>query len=80
MARIQGVTKETASPEIREIFERQERIYGSVLNTSPIYALRPTILKGASALAEGIRASGLIEEPLKSLVSLRAATINGCPF
>lgn len=80
MARMQGVSKEQAPPDVREIFERQERFYGAPLNTTPIYALRPTILRGAQALAEGIRASRLLPESLKSLVSLRAAMINGCPF
>lgn len=80
MARIPNVTKEKATPEVREILERQERSLGAPLNTSVIYAYRPSILFGATALAQGIADSKLIEPSLKDLVSLRAALVNGCPF
>ena len=80
MARIRGICKEEVTPEVLAVFERQETIYGNALNTLPIYALRPTILQGTTALAAGIEASGLIEDSLKRLVSLKAALINGCPF
>jgi alkylhydroperoxidase family enzyme len=80
MARIKGVTKETAAPELRGIFEEQEKQYGAPLNTLRIYALRPTIYKGAQALAQGIRDSGLIAPELKHLVCVKAAGINGCPY
>lgn len=80
MARIVGVTEEQAPEEVRAIFEEQERRYGSVLNTARIYALRPTIFVGVQALAEGIRASGLIEAELRHLVCVKAAAINGCPY
>jgi hypothetical protein len=51
-----------------------------VLNTAPIYGLRPTIQKGVQALAEGIVASGLIDPQLRHLVCMKAASINGCPY
>ncbi len=79
MSRILGVTKDNGTPEIQAAYESQETVYGSALNTLPIYALRPTILQGTTALAAGIEASGLIEKSLKRLVSLKAALINGCP-
>lgn len=80
MARIKGVTKDEASEEVRVIFAEQEKRYGAVLNTAWVYALRPTIQKGVQALAEGIRASGLIEPETRHLVCLKAASINGCPY
>ena len=80
MARVREVTKEEASDDVRAIFEEQERRYGFVSNTAKIYALRPTIQKGVQALAEGIRASGLIAPELRHLVCVKAASINGCPF
>jgi hypothetical protein len=80
MARIKGVTKEQASPEVQAIFEQQEKRYGSILNTAGVYALRPSIQKGVQALAEGIQTSGLIEPGLRHLVCMKAASINGCPY
>lgn len=66
--------------EVRAIFEEQEKRYGAVLHTAWVYALRPTIQKGVQALAEGIRASGLIEPEIRHLACLKAASINGCPY
>ena len=80
MSRVIGIAKENVAPEIQEAYERQEALYGNVLNSIQVYALRPTILQGTTALAAGIEASGLIENSLKRLVSLKAALINGCPF
>lgn len=80
MARVREVRKDEASEEVRAIFEEQEKRYGFVSNTAKIYALRPTIQKGVQALADGIRASGLIEPELRHLVCVKAASINGCPF
>ena len=80
MSRVIGIAKENVAPEILGAYERQEALYGNPLNTLQVYALRPTILQGTTALAAGIEASGLIETSLKRLVSLKAAIINGCPF
>ena len=80
MTRIKGVTKEEASADVRSVFEAQEKQYGAVLNTAPVYALRPTIQQGVRALADGIQASGLIDPELKHLLCMKAASINGCPY
>ena len=80
MSRIMGIAKENVSPEVQGIYEKQEVLYGKALNTLQVYALRPTILQGTTALAVGIEASGLIDNSLKKLVSLKTAIINGCPF
>ncbi len=80
MARIKGVTEEEAPDEVRAVFQKQEQSYGSVLNTAPIYGLRPTIQRGVQALTEGIVASGLIEPQLRHLLCMKAASINGCPY
>jgi hypothetical protein len=80
MARIPGVTKDEAPETVRRVFEKQEQQYGAVLNTAPIYGLRPTIQQGVQALAEGIVASGLIEPQLRHILCMKAASINGCPY
>jgi hypothetical protein len=80
MLRIKGVSKEDAPPEVRELFEAQEKQYGSVLNTAKVYGLRPTIQKGVQGLQQGILASGLIPADLRHLLCMKAASINGCPY
>jgi len=80
MLRIKGITREEAAPEVREIFEAQERQHGSILNTAKVYGLRPTIQKGVQALQAGILASGLISGELRHLLCMKAASINGCPY
>ena len=80
MLRIKGITREEAAPEVREIFEAQERRHGSILNTAKVYGLRPTIQKGVQALQAGILASGLISCELRHLLCMKAANINGCPY
>jgi hypothetical protein len=80
MLRIKGVSKENAAPEVREVFEAQEKQHGSILNTAKVYGLRPTIQKGVQALQQGILASGLIPTDLRHLLCMKAASINGCPY
>ena len=80
MLRIKGITRDEAAPEVREVFEAQERQHGSILNTAKVYGLRPTIQKGVQALQAGILASGLISGELRHLLCMKAASINGCPY
>ena len=80
MLRIKGITREQAPPEVREVFEAQEKQHGSILNPAKVYGLRPTIQKGVQALQAGILASGLISGELRHLLCMKAANINGCPY
>lgn len=80
MLRIKGITKEEAPEEVRRVFEQQEKQYGSVLNTAPVYGRRPTIQQGIQALQAGILASGLIGAELRHLLCMKTAAINGCPY
>ena len=80
MLRINGVSKENAPQEVREVFAAQEKQYGAILNTAKVYGLRPTIQNGVQALQAGIVASGLISAKLRHLLCMKAASINGCPY
>ena len=64
MARVNVITEQEATQEVKALFQRQR----DVLNTTPIFALRPTIMAGSTALDAGIDASGQIKPPLKYLV------------
>ncbi len=80
MARIPEAPIPPEDPLAREFFERNVEEYGFVLNTSRIYAHRPTIMQGLARLQEGVSASGLIGRDLQALLCVRVASINGCPF
>ena len=80
MLRIKGVSKDEAPEEVRKVFEQQEKQYGSILNTAPVYGLRPSIQQGVQALQQGILASGLIPSDLRHVLCMKAASINGCPY
>ena len=80
MARIPEVPGTPEDPLAREMFEKNVEAYGFVLNTSKIYAHRPTIMRGLARLQEGVDESGLLGADLKALLNVRIASINGCPF
>jgi len=79
MARVNGISEGETTQEVKALFDSQRELFGNALNTTPIFALRPTIMAGSTALAAGIDASGLIELPLKYLVYTITAWINCWP-
>ena len=80
MPRVPELSKEDASPEVREVMERQEAALGLVLNPTKLQGYCPPILKGAGALGAGIDQSGQIEPSLRYLLYTFVAGRNGCPF
>lgn len=80
MPRIPEVPDPPGDAIAREVFDKQREDYGQVLNTARVYAHRPTILRAAAQLSEGVRASGLLDGALRALVNVRVASHNGCPF
>lgn len=80
MARIHALTQGEAAEEIRASYDKDVATYGEVLNSTGIYAYRPTILQGAKALGEGIRVSGLIPTRLRCLMNVYVASHVGCPY
>ena len=79
MARVNGISEGETTQEVKALFHSQRELFGNAVNTTPIFALRPTTMAGSTALAAGIDASGLIELPLKYLVYTNTAWINGWP-
>lgn len=80
MARIHALEREEAAEEIRSAYDKDIATYGEVLNSTGIYAYRPTILQGAKALGEGVRLSGLIPTRLRCLLNVYIASQIGCPY
>lgn len=80
MARIHALTRDEAPLEVRAIYDANISTYGEVLNSTGIYAYRPTIQLGVKALGEGVVASGLIPTRLRCLINVRVASLVGCPY
>ncbi|MGH7038056.1 MAG: hypothetical protein ACREE4_11605 [Stellaceae bacterium] len=80
MPRVREIEDDGGDPLLKEAFERDRTTFGDLLNTSKIMAHCPPILAAARAMGAAIRQSGLLPPALPPLVSLRIASINGCPF
>jgi hypothetical protein len=74
------LSRDEAPAEARPAFDRNLEIYGQVLNSTGVYAYRPTIQAGRQALAQAIDASGLLPARLRYLVMERVASLVGCPL
>jgi alkylhydroperoxidase family enzyme len=80
MPRIREIEDDGGDPILRETFARERELFGSLLNTTKVYAHCPPILRAAKQLSASIEKSGLLPASLVPLIYLRVALINGCPF
>lgn len=80
MTRIRALTRDEAPAEVRAFYDRNLETYGQVLNTTGLYAYRPSIQLGFRALSEGVVSSGLIPARLRHLINVRVASLVGCPY
>lgn len=80
MPRIRPMTEQEASPEVQGYLQKDIAAFGTVLNSSSITAYRPSILVAAKGLGAGIEQSGLLSRELRCLVSIKSASMVGCPF
>ncbi|MBV9017134.1 MAG: hypothetical protein JO058_15915 [Alphaproteobacteria bacterium] len=74
------IDDDAGDPILKQEFAKEREIFGDVLNTTKIMAHCPPILRAAKALGASIAQSGQLPKGLVPLVSLRVASINGCPF
>jgi len=80
MPRVREILEGGDDPLLTEMFERERAIFGDLLNPTKVMAHCPPILRAAKELGAAIERSGQLPKALLALVSLRAASINGCPF
>jgi len=80
MDRVHPLTREEAPADVRTLYDANLKTFGQVLNTTGIFAHRPTIQLGVKALADGIQHSGLISPRLRCLLNVRIASQVGCGF
>jgi alkylhydroperoxidase family enzyme len=80
MPRIREIDDPGDDPILKEIWAREQQLFGMVLNPTRVQAHTPGILKAAKQLSVALERSGLLPPQLLALVYLRVALINGCPF
>ena len=80
MPRIREIEDPGDDPTLKEIWAKEQELFGFVFNTTKVQAHTPGILKAAKQLTAAVERSGLLPGQLRSLVFLRVALINGCPF
>jgi alkylhydroperoxidase family enzyme len=80
MPRVREIEEPGDDPTLKEIFAREQQLFGFVLNPTKIQAHTPGIMRAAKQLSLAVEKSALLPPQLLSLIYLRVATINGCPF
>jgi AhpD family alkylhydroperoxidase len=80
MPRLRPIEKEEASAEALAYYQTDEQRYGQVLNNTKLYAYNLPVLETMKAVAAGYAKTSELPLSLKSLVRVRIAVVNGCPF
>jgi alkylhydroperoxidase family enzyme len=80
MPRLREIEEPGDDPILKDVFAKEREAFGYVLNPTKIQAHTPGIMKAAKQLSAAVEKSGLLPAQLRSLVYLRVALINGCPF
>jgi alkylhydroperoxidase family enzyme len=78
--RIDGIDPDTAPEGIQPIFQRSRDVFGRVITPNLVMAHRPEILRAHATLGQAIGASTVVDGRLKTMASVRAAQMIGCPF
>jgi hypothetical protein len=78
--RINGIDPDQAPEDVQAIFQGSRDFFGRVITPALVMAHRPEILHAHAQIGQAISGSTVVEGHLKSLVSVRAAQMIGCPF
>jgi len=78
--RIKGIDPQNAPESIQPVFQGNRDFFGRVITPNLVMAHRPEILLATAKLGQTIGASTVVEGRLKTMVSVRAAQMIGCPF
>jgi uncharacterized peroxidase-related enzyme len=80
MGVVNPLTKEQASPELQDTFEKLAVRAGKVPNIFAAMAHRPAVLHTFLPLFKAIVNEGTVEPRYKELAYLRTAMVNGCEY
>ncbi|HKA52332.1 MAG TPA: hypothetical protein VKJ47_01585 [Candidatus Binatia bacterium] len=78
--RIKGIDPQSAPESVRPVLQSSLDFFGRVITPTLVMAHRPEILLAAAKLGQAIGAATVVEGRLKTMVSVRAAQMVGCPF
>ena len=78
--RLKGIDPENAPESVKPVFQRSLDLFGRVITPNLVMAHRPEILLATAKLGQAIAASTIVEGRLKTMGSVRAAQMVGCPF
>lgn len=80
MAFIELVEKQGAPPEVLEVYEAGEAVYGQVLEAWKAIAHNPAILNGYLPYVRAVFGPGPLEQRTKDLVAVRICYLNQCLY
>lgn len=80
MARLNPVSDQSASPDVRAVYDRVKNRFGKLLEPVTIAAINPDIFKAYIAYEASFRSASRVNGALKELALLKVAAIVGCPF
>ncbi len=78
--RIRGLEKNEASWSMRALYFLLRRQFGKVLTPITVWARRPAITVAMTSMMAAVEYSKALDPIVKTLVSIRAAQMVGCPF
>ena len=78
--RIEGLERNQVAWSLRPLYWYLGRMFGKVLTPIKVLAHRPGVTLAMTAMNAAMEYSHAAPDDVKSLVSLRAAQLVGCPF
>lgn len=80
MPRLSPIRKTDAPPEALPFYELDEQRYGEVLHNTELYAYNIAVLRAVKGFVAAFAEADTIPLALKSVIRVRVATLNLCPF
>lgn len=80
MARLNPVSDQSASDDVRAVYDRVKTRFGKLLEPVTIAAIHPDIFKAYIAYEASFGSALRVNTALKELALLKVAAIVGCPF
>jgi hypothetical protein len=80
MPRLEPIERDDAPEEALPYYDRDVERYGAVLNNTKLYAHNPLVLRAMKGFAAAFAETNSLPLGQKSLIRVRVAGLNGCPF